>query len=404
MQVRDIIFVSVFLLIAVLAVIGNMVVILAVFSHRRLRNPANYLIANLAISDFLQGAVSIPLRIAETLNTSDEKFAVRCDVVIGFSILFFGASNVNLALIALDRFVAISKPLSYPGVMKTSSYKIVIAVTWILVFLLSFSPVFGWRRGIDDPSNENPAGSVCRFGTTLTDEYLIIFVILIDFIPLVIMLVTYTYIFRTTRKQIRQIRAHEVAVTNAAINLAFEYRPSRESNRDASVSAIRGDVDEVATDEGVKPTTQHCDKNGTVLVTKNNNNNNNVDEVVCSVAKPQAAVSTAAATSTRNTRNVPLSTVRTRKATRTVLAIIGFFFLLCLPITIIDVIDICCHSCGPIPIWITTVALWMVSMNCCVNVFVYGGYNTDYRKAYRNVWSCARKGFYRNSPTTIQRT
>lgn len=357
MEVRDILFVSVVLVIAVMTIIGNVVVILAVFSHRRLQNPANYLIVNLALSDLLQGAVSMPLRLIEVLNTSDENL-IRCDLVLSVSILFHGASNANLALIAMDRFVAVSKPFSYANIVKTSNYKVVIAFTWIFILILSFCPVVGWRR---DTSSQDSAGSVCRYGTTLTQEYLILYFLLIDFIPLAIMLSTYTYIFQTTRKQIRQIRAQEIAVTNAAINQAFYSRNNSQSNI------------EPTEDEDVGKATNNCKENETVPSNNNNLEVANSQEISTSSNRPA-------------TRRVPLSTMRTRKATRTVLAIIGFFLVLCIPITIIDAIELWCKTCGNIPSWVTTLAICMVSANACVNVFVYGGYNTDYRKAYRKVW------------------
>lgn len=364
MEIRDIFFVSIMLVIATLCVVGNVVVILAVFSHRRLQSPANYLIANLALSDCLQGAISMPMRIAEALNTSEDNL-IRCDLVVSFSILFYGASNANLALIALDRYVAISRPLTYSNIVKTSSYKIIIVITWIILFVISFSPVVGWRR---DASDVSAAGSVCRYGTILTQEYLILFVVLIDLVPFVIMLFTYTYIFRTTRKQIRQIRAHEIAVSNAAINLAC-IEPNSASQSGSEVASA-----------SAENAAQCSDENETMP-----ENNNTEDVPVKELRKESIA-------STENAKKVPLSTKRTRKATRTVLAIIGFFFVLCIPITLIDAIEFWCHSCGDVPKWVTTVALWMVSANACVNVFVYGGFNKDYRKAYKNVWVSAKNG------------
>lgn len=375
MDVRSILFAAVMLFIATLAFIGNLVVILAVFSHRRLQNPANYLIANLALSDFLQAAISMPMRIAEALNTSDETL-IRCDLVISMSILFYGASNANLALIAIDRYVAISKPLSYTNIVKTSSYKIVIVITWIFLLIISLSPVVGWRRSDVDSS----VGSVCRYGTTLTEEYLILFVILIDLVPFVIMVFTYTYIFNTTRKQIRQIRAQEIAVTTAAINLAYT-EPNSASQSDSE--AIADTCTSGAPNADAATAAPQCSGENETMPA----NNNKEDVPVKEVRKGSMAIA-----ATKDTKKVPLSTIRTRKATRTVLAIIGFFFVFCIPITVIDAIEFWCSTCGMVPHWVTTVALWMVSANTCVNVFVYGGFNKDYRKAYRKVWVGAKNG------------
>ena len=436
----DGLFVAALLLIAIVTVIGNILVIWAVFSNRRLQNPANYLIANLAVSDFFQGALSMPVRTAEVLNTTDQSL-IRCDIVISLTILFHSASNFNLALIALDRFIAISKPFCYANVVKTSSYKIVIAVTWLFCIILSGCIIVGWKK--ETSENEN-AGTICRYGRTLTDEYLIMYVCIVDVIPLIIMFITYTYIFRTTRRQISRIRAQEIAVNHAATNLAFDSR--RESDANAWEYSRRNDI---GTRRTSVPEASHANStekdNVNVVrdpppkpeeetVEELTNNNNNSDELKSTEVavlsqntnnssaqlsiKPQlnsvqpdisstcesynnnnnqnnqngGVRKTRITSQNSNSSNPPLSTTRTRKATRTVLAIMGFFIVLCLPITIIDAIEVWC-KCGKIPPPVITVALCMVSSNSSVNVFVYAGYNTDYRKAYWNIWRRVKQTF-----------
>jgi hypothetical protein len=431
MDLTDKLFVVATMIIAILTVIGNIVVILAVFSNRRLQNPANFLIVNLAVSDFFQGALTMPIRVAELLNSGDHTL-IRCDVVISLTILFHSASNFNLALIALDRFIAVAKPFAYTNVTKTSSYKIVIGVTWLFCLLLSGAPAVGWR--IETPEN---AGAVCRYGTTLTEAYMIMYVCLVDALPMIIMVIAYTYIFRTTRRQISKIRAHEIAVKHAAINQACDYRRASESSvrcgteaqpavrlAGAGVDCVERNEDNVAglavptnpavaekkdcTEEnqetagntdnqtGVKSPTDPPDtSNGHVSLDKPQTDhlntinpelstmpgetstvNNNIEHVVKKTLTPKNS----------NSKNVPYSTTRSRKATKTVLAIIGFFIVLCMPISVIDAIELWCTSCDQVPRVVITIALCMVHSNSSVNVFVYGGYNTDYRKAYWNIW------------------
>lgn len=446
MDWRDILFVAVLLLIAVVTVIGNVLVILAVLSNRRLQNPANYLIVNLAISDFFQGALSLPIRTAGSLNTSNESL-VPCDVVISLIILFHSAANFNLALIALDRFIAVSRPFSYANGVKTFGYKIVIGLTWLFCLILSGCIIVGWRK---HPEN---AGKICRFGTTLTDEYLIMYVCIVDVTPLTIMMITYTYIFRATRRHISHIRAHEIAVNNAAINQAFDSRGQSDA------SACEQSQNDIGTQNAVVSTAVNANATEKDKATKSvndtslkheeeeaemSNNNNDGDElkqeevpaqdtdgkVVAQLSVQQqtgpiqSEMSRVCESCNDNPKNgggglkkpritsqnstssssLPLSTSRTRKATRTVLAIMGFFIVLCLPITIIDVIDVWCKTC-PIPQPVIIIALCMVGSNSAVNVFVYGGYNMDYRKAYWNIWRRLKQTFsslFSRTKNTVQ--
>ena len=433
MDLGDKLFVVAYMIIALLTVIGNIVVILAVFSNRRLQNPANFLIVNLAVSDFFQGALTMPIRMAELLN-SGEHTLIRCDVVISLTILFHSASNFNLALIALDRFLAVAKPFAYSNVTKTSSYKLVIAITWLLCVLLSGAPVVGWRK-----ETPEKAGAVCRYGTTLTEKYIILYVCVVDLLPVIIMVIAYTYIFRTTRKQISQIRAHEIAVKHAAINQACEDRRAsdtshcgaetrpvaRLSGADVhSVDPSENNVAESAIPGSATPANGHCTKeiacnnnadtpiDTKTSVTRQDSNDGSVcleiprtghlntinPELstvgdVSTVNNNNGIVKKTITPKNSNSKTVPFSTTRTRKATKTVLAIIGFFIVLCMPISIIDAIELWCKSCGKVPRAVVTVALCMVSSNSSVNVFVYGGYNTDYRKAYWSIWRRVKDAF-----------
>ena len=56
-------------IISFIAVFGNLLVITAIFWDRTLRlYTSNYFLANLAVADFFQGAVAIPLRVLEVLG------------------------------------------------------------------------------------------------------------------------------------------------------------------------------------------------------------------------------------------------------------------------------------------------------------------------------------------------
>ena len=73
--------------ISFIAVFGNLLVVAAVSWDRTLRSyTSNYFLANLAVADFFQGAISIPLRVLEVLETKYNP-NVFCRVAIPTSIL-----------------------------------------------------------------------------------------------------------------------------------------------------------------------------------------------------------------------------------------------------------------------------------------------------------------------------
>lgn len=82
-------------------------------------------------------------------------------------------------------------------------------------------------------------------------------------------------------------------------------------------------------------------------------------------------------------RNRKTEATRQRKATRIVSAVVGSFILLVVPIITIDLVEML--SGAVVPVWIVKIAVLMIYANHCVNVFVYAGFNSDYRKTFKRI-------------------
>lgn len=55
------------------------------------------------------------------------------------------ASILNLCAISLDRYVAVTRPVTYPSIMSTKRAKALIAGIWVLSFVICFPPLVGWK-------------------------------------------------------------------------------------------------------------------------------------------------------------------------------------------------------------------------------------------------------------------
>jgi hypothetical protein len=75
-------------------------------------------------------------------------FIDLCELEIEF-ILFSPrrctASILNLCAISLDRYVAVTRPVTYPSIMSTKRAKSLIAGLWVLSFVICFPPLVGWK-------------------------------------------------------------------------------------------------------------------------------------------------------------------------------------------------------------------------------------------------------------------
>ncbi|XP_004635829.1 histamine H4 receptor [Octodon degus] len=122
-------------LLAIAIMLGNAVVILAFVVDRNLRHRSNYFFLNLAIADFLVGAVSIPLYMPSSLTawTSGRE---ACVFWLITDYLVCTASVYNVVLISYDRYQSVSDAVSY-RVQNTGTWRIVawMAAVWVLSFL-----------------------------------------------------------------------------------------------------------------------------------------------------------------------------------------------------------------------------------------------------------------------------
>ena len=299
---------ALYVAIAVISVFGNILVILAVYTNRRLQTTSNYLLVALAVPDFFQGAVSLPLRLVEVLKAEWDHQSF-CLALIHVSALFGGASNLHILLIAIERFISICWPYFYFSWITTKCALLGVGVTWLSMFIFSLLPVMGW--GAREPGN---SVTFCRFPAFLTQECISFLFVFVHVIPIITVPFLNMFILRASLDHVKRIRVQEAAsIYNSRTERISEY-------------------DSKAVEELRK-------------------------------RKTEAA--------------------RQRKATRIVAAVVGSFILLVVPIVIIDIVEMLSGAVVPVPVVKT--AVLMIYSNHCVNVFVYAGFNSDYRKTFKKI-------------------
>ena len=136
----------VFILLA--TVFGNVLVISTVFLSRQIRSlKANYFIASLAVSDLLVALVSLPLRLDQTIHNMNWCLGSNaCAIWIWSDIICSAASIANLAVISIDRFVALSSPLTYKMKMtKINAFRL-IAFVWLYSLLWASLSFINWSN------------------------------------------------------------------------------------------------------------------------------------------------------------------------------------------------------------------------------------------------------------------
>ena len=129
----------IYVLLALLIVVGNGMVIAAFSFNPRLQTINNTFLVGLAVSDVLVGLVSVPLWIyfsscQQYLTCINSPWLLTLYSTLD---IFTGCASVlQLTAISVERYIAITRPISHRSYAK-STYHAMIIAAWILAFLLA---------------------------------------------------------------------------------------------------------------------------------------------------------------------------------------------------------------------------------------------------------------------------
>ncbi|XP_078094612.1 D(1C) dopamine receptor-like [Mustelus asterias] len=144
-------------------------------------------------------------------------FGGFCDVWVAFDIMCSTASILNLCIISVERYWAFAGPFRYETRMTQPVAFVMIGVAWLLSVLISFIPVqLSWHKSGQalHPANASePAQGDCD--SSLNRTYAVSSSLISFYIPVAIMVATYTRIYRIAQRQIWCISSLERAVGHA---------------------------------------------------------------------------------------------------------------------------------------------------------------------------------------------
>lgn len=222
--------------IIIFTITGNILVILSVFTYRPLKTVQNFFIVSLAVADIFVASLVLPLNVAYLVIGRWEFGIHVCKLWLTADVMCCTASILNLCVIALDRFWAISKPLDYKRTLELVLSMIV--SVWVLSLLISSPPLLGWN---DWPEKFSPD---TRCQLTSKKGYVIYSALGSFFIPLVIMTVVYVEIFIATRRRLRE-RAKAASKINQIRNKKQDISETKNSpNHEITM----GDADSVSSE------------------------------------------------------------------------------------------------------------------------------------------------------------
>ncbi|XP_004475560.2 olfactory receptor 4K13-like [Dasypus novemcinctus] len=134
-QEVQILFFSIFLLVYVAIIVGNLLIVISVIFDNHLHSPMYFLLANLSFFDLCFSSVATPKVIADFLKKRKTISFWGCMAQI-FFMHFFGGGEMSLLIaMAIDRYVAICKPLHYKNIMNSRVLIVFLLLSWTIGFV-----------------------------------------------------------------------------------------------------------------------------------------------------------------------------------------------------------------------------------------------------------------------------
>ncbi|XP_038564247.1 adenosine receptor A2b [Micropterus salmoides] len=220
-------YIAIEVVIALLSISGNILVCWAVAINTTLKNATNYFLVSLAVADILVGCLAIPFAITISIGIDLDFYG--CLFLACFVLVLTQSSIFSLLAIAIDRYLAVKIPLRYKELMTGKTAREIIAILWILSFVIGLIPFFGWNLKYTSCKNSSSAENntlnpglmeglrgggdllrscklKCFFESVVDMHYMVYFNFFVCvLLPLLIMLGIYMKIFTVARKQLRQI-------------------------------------------------------------------------------------------------------------------------------------------------------------------------------------------------------
>lgn len=212
-----------FLLVIILSsIIGNTLILLAIYRNHSLRSITSVFIANLAVADFLLAVLGMPFTMASSITYRWVFGDTWCTINGMLNSIFCIASMLSLAAVSIDRYFAIIKPLQYPLIMTWRIALGMVTYVWTHAITCAFLPVFGWAS-YTYITNE----SICTADWGQNIPYTMFIFALSFFAPLMVMAYCYFHILRAARVQSKKIAPRvgelreETLQTMVAVPVAF---------------------------------------------------------------------------------------------------------------------------------------------------------------------------------------
>nr|KAG5709810.1 hypothetical protein BaRGS_032634 [Batillaria attramentaria] len=204
--------------------LGNLLVIYIFGTTKSLRTPSNMFVVNLALSDLTFSAVNgFPLLTISAFNKRWIFGKVACELY-GLVGGIFGLMSINtMAVIAIDRYNVIAKPIKAARTLSYRKAFMMIVLVWVWSITWTIPPLFGWGAYIPEGFQTS-----CTFDYLTRNDYFRSYIMCLYIcgfaVPLAAIIFCYFFIYRA-------VAEHEAEMGKMAKKLNAEIRQGQAAQK-----------------------------------------------------------------------------------------------------------------------------------------------------------------------------
>lgn len=369
------------IVIIAVTIVGNVLVVVAVFTSRALRAPQNLFLVSLASADILVATLVIPFSLANEIMGYWYFGSTWCALYLALDVLFCTSSIVHLCAISLDRYWSVTKAVSYNLKRTPKRIKAMIAVVWVISAVISFPPLVMTKHD--------------EWECLINDEtwYILSSCVVSFFAPCVIMILVYCKIYRVAKQR---------AATVFVARNGLERQPSQSetcfvrktksdvespSSHSSGSNQRQEELDDIDLEESVPPD----NKIGNSRFSKRNQT-----EGSSYCAKRSCRLSWASSRASQlfqeqitkrqqSISRTKVAQMREKRFTFVLAVVMGVFVLCWFPFFFTySLLAICRENCI-IPDALFKLFFWIGYCNSSVNPIIYTIFNRDFRKAFKKI-------------------
>lgn len=378
-QCASVLIVLVVTVIILVTIVGNVLVVVAVFTSRALRAPQNLFLVSLAAADILVATLVIPFSLANEVMGYWYFGSTWCAFYLALDVLFCTSSIVHLCAISLDRYWSVTKAVSYNLKRTPRRIKIMITVVWVISAVISFPPLLMTKHD--------------ELECLLNNEtwYILSSCMVSFFAPGLIMILVYCRIYRVAKQ-----RASTVFVAKNGMErqpsqseTCFVRKGKSEMESPSSHSSgsreRKGELDDIDLEES---SVSNRHRNSRFAKSRK-------VEGAQSCPKPNGRLSWACSRASEleqepRARQLSLSKsklaqMREKRFTFVLAVVMGVFVLCWFPFFFTYSLHAICRKSCTIPESLFNLFFWIGYCNSSVNPIIYTIFNRDFRKAFKKI-------------------